>query len=207
MVVALDKGGDLVVRAGCCARLQLKDHIALSRFGGFPPQLFDFFQRLEKDNSKAFWSANKDVWENQVRLPLLAALDDLAAEFGPLRMFRPNRDVRFAKDKSPYKLWAGATSESRAVGGIGYYPSVSASVLTVGYGAMAMATDQLQRFRAALAVETSGIAFERVVAALAGGAGYQRRRTATKESTLGTLVNGSPLGVPTLEGGRDCAGV
>ena len=78
-------------------------------------------------------------------------------------MFRPNRDVRFAKDKSPYKLRAGATSESRAVGGIGYYLSVSASVLTVGYGAMAMATDQLQRFRAALAVETSGIAFERVV--------------------------------------------
>lgn len=140
----------------------------MSKFDGFPPELFDFFQRLEGDNSKAFWTANKAIWEHQVRQPMLAALDDLAAEFGPLRMFRPNRDVRFAKDKSPYKLWAGATSESRAVGGIGYYLSVSASELTVGYGAMAMATDQLQRFRATLAVETSGGAFESIVVALAG---------------------------------------
>lgn len=139
----------------------------MSKFEGFPPELFGFFRRLEEDNSKAFWSANKTTWEDQVRKPMLAALDDLEAEFGAMRMFRPNRDLRFAKDKSPFKLWTGATSESHAVGGIGYYLSVSATVLTVGYGAMAMTTDQLQRFRAALNVEDSGSAFEKVVVALA----------------------------------------
>ena len=83
----------------------------------------------------------------------------MGGEFGPLRVFRPNRDLRFGRDKSPYKLWAGATSESRAVGGIGYYLEVSAIRLITGYGAMAMTGDQLGRFRAAIDDETGGRAF------------------------------------------------
>ncbi len=65
-----------------------------------------------------------------------ALLADLDGELPPLRMFRPNRDVRFSKDKSPYKLWAGATSESRAVGGTGYYLRIQASGLVTGCGAI-----------------------------------------------------------------------
>jgi len=91
---------------------------------------------------------------------MLALLAELSDEFPPMRMFRPNRDVRFAKDKCPYKLWAGATSESHAVGGTGYYVSVSASGLVTGCGAMALARDQLQHFRAALDDDHSGRAFE-----------------------------------------------
>jgi len=89
---------------------------------------------------------------------MLALLAELSDEFPPMRMFRPNRDVRFAKDKCPYKLWAGATSESHAVGGTGYYVSVSASGLVTGCGAMALARDQLQHFRAALDDDHSGAA-------------------------------------------------
>jgi uncharacterized protein (TIGR02453 family) len=128
----------------------------VTEFGGFPGELFTFFEGLADDNTKAYWTANKDTWETQVRQPMLALLADLADEFPPMRMFRPNRDVRFTKDKSPYKLWAGATSEARAVGGTGYYLRVSASGLVTGCGAMAMASDQLQRFRAAVDDETAG---------------------------------------------------
>lgn len=131
----------------------------MSAFGGFPPELFAFFADLEKDNSKSFWNARKPEWERHVRDPMRALLGELTEEFGPLRMFRPNRDVRFSKDKSPYKLWAGATSESRAVGGIGYYLEVSGTRLVTGYGAMAMAGDQIARFRAAIDDEASGRAF------------------------------------------------
>lgn len=140
----------------------------MSSFRGFPPELFTFFEGLATDNSRSYWTAHKSVWEESVRQPLLALLADLAEEFPPMRMFRPNRDVRFAKDKSPYKLWAGATSESRAVGGTGYYLEVSASGLVTGYGAMVMSRDQLQRFRVAIDDEPSGSEFEEVLATLAG---------------------------------------
>jgi uncharacterized protein (TIGR02453 family) len=134
----------------------------MSAFGGFPPELFTFFADLARDNSRSFWNANKTRWERHVRAPMGALLDELTEEFGPLRMFRPNRDIRFAKDKSPYKLWAGATSESRAVGGIGYYLEVSGTRMVTGYGAMAMTSDQLTRFRAAIDDETSGQAFAKL---------------------------------------------
>jgi len=96
----------------------------------------------------------------------MALLAELDGEFPPLRMFRPNRDVRFSKDKSPYKLWGGATSESRAVGGAGYYLRVEASGLVTGCGAMVMARDQLQRFRASLDDDGSGRRFEELTAEL-----------------------------------------
>lgn len=122
----------------------------MSEFHGFPPELFDFFTDLEVANTKSFWRENKKRWEHDVRKPMRSLLADLSNEFGPLRMFRPNRDVRFSADKSPYKLWTGATSESRAVGGIGYYLEVSATRIVTGYGAMLMTADQVRRFRAAI---------------------------------------------------------
>lgn len=139
-------------------------------FRGFPPELFAFFEELANDNSKAYWQANKRTWETKVRDPMKALLAELDSEFPPLRMFRLNRDMRFSKDKSPYKTWAGATSESKAVGGTGYHLSVDASGLVVGYGAMAMARDQLQRFRAAIDTESAGHDFEELTEQLAAAA-------------------------------------
>lgn len=131
-------------------------------FRGLPPGLFTFFTELEADNSKAFWQANKSRWERDVRGPMLTLLVELSDEFGALRMFRPNRDVRFSTDKSPYKLWTGATSAAQAVGGIGYYLEVSAKGIVTGYGAMLMAPDQLRRYRAAIDDEKSGNEFEQL---------------------------------------------
>ncbi len=128
-------------------------------FSGFPPELFTFFDGLAADNSRSFWETHKPEWERYVRDPMRALLDELEDEFGALRIFRPYRDVRFSKDKSPYKLWIGATSEARAVGGIGYYVEASGRGLITGFGAMALERDQLQRFRAAIAEERSGRAF------------------------------------------------
>lgn len=139
----------------------------MSTFQGLPRGLFEFFTELQADNSKAFWQANKGRWERDVRMPMRSLLAELSDEFGPLRMFRPNRDVRFSTDKSPYKLWTGATSEAQAVGGIGYYLEVSAKGIVTGFGAMLMAPDQLRRYRAAIDDEKSGAEFEEMVDALA----------------------------------------
>ncbi len=122
----------------------------MKTFEGFPPELFEFFEGLERDNTKAFWQSRRDVWDHKVRVPMLSMLDELSAQFGHLRMFRPNRDVRFSKDKSPYKRWTGATSEMQAVGGMGYYFSLSATTMTIGYGAMVMNSAQARKFRNAL---------------------------------------------------------
>ena len=139
----------------------------MSTFQGLQPSFFQFFTDLEAENTKTFWQSNKPRWEHDVRAPMQSLLSELTEEFGPLRMFRPNRDVRFSADKSPYKLWTGATSEAQAVGGIGYYLEVSATGIVTGYGAMLMDSDQLRRFRAAIDNHTSGSEFEHLIDSLA----------------------------------------
>ena len=139
----------------------------MSTFQGLPTALFEFFVDLAQNNSKEFWEANRQRWQRDVKAPMSELVDELSSEFGPLRMFRPNRDLRFTQDKSPYKLWTGATSTPQATGGIGYYLSVSATGITTGYGAMRMTTDQLRRFRGAIDADASGIRFEEITQQLA----------------------------------------
>jgi uncharacterized protein (TIGR02453 family) len=120
------------------------------RFTGFPAELFSFLEGLEADNSKRYWEANKATWKDVVQPTVEALMADLEDEFGPLRTFRPNRDVRFSEDKSPYKTWVGITTSDRAVGGIGAFLRVEASGLRLARGAMAFAPDQVKQFRKAL---------------------------------------------------------
>ncbi|MEV5414538.1 DUF2461 family protein [Thermopolyspora sp. NPDC052614] len=77
-------------------------------FEGFPDEALVFYERLEADNSKTYWTAHKHLYEEAVRAPLQALADELAGEFGAASLFRPYRDVRFDKDKSPYKTHQGA---------------------------------------------------------------------------------------------------
>ena len=67
---------------------------------------------------------------------------------------RPYRDVRFAKDKTPYKEHTGAFGESE--GGAGFYLQFSAAGMFAGSGYYAMASDQLARFRAAVEADATG---------------------------------------------------
>jgi uncharacterized protein (TIGR02453 family) len=131
-------------------------------FEGFPPELFTFLQGLEKDNSKAYWDAHRAVWEASVKEPVNRLMADLEEEFGPLRTFRPNRDVRFSKDKSPYKTWVGVTTSDRAVGGIGAFLRLDADVMRLAGGAKALAPDQIKRFRSAIDNTASAAEFETI---------------------------------------------
>lgn len=72
-------------------------------FTGFGPDLAAFYRGLAADNSKAYWAAHKADYDTQVRGPLELLLGELADEFGEAKVFRPNRDIRFSADKSPYK--------------------------------------------------------------------------------------------------------
>src|SRR2546429_3742769 len=78
-------------------------------FRGWPAEAIEFYEGLEADNSKTYWQENKAVYEELVRGPMDALLAELAPQYGEGRIFRPYRDVRFSKDKSPYKTAIAAT--------------------------------------------------------------------------------------------------
>jgi len=136
-------------------------------FTGFGQEAVGFFDGLEADNSKVYWTDHRAVHEQAIRLPMLALLDALEPEFGPAKMFRPYRDVRFSADKSPYKTAQGAVVA--AAGGVGsWYVQVSARGLVVGGGVMGFSKDQLARYRAAVDADRTGRPFARAVATLTG---------------------------------------
>ena len=86
-------------------------------------------------------------------------LEELGPEFGEGKVFRPYRDVRFSKDKSPYKTQMGARL------GRGYI-QFSAKGLAVGDGMYGMESGQLDRYRRAVAHDTTGAELERVIAGI-----------------------------------------
>jgi uncharacterized protein (TIGR02453 family) len=130
---------------------------------GFPAEAVTFFEGLAADNSRTYWQTNKPVYDRAVRAPMDALLADLD-EFGPFHVFRPNRDVRFAKDRTPYKDAIAAYGESE--GGSGHYVQFSASGMVAGTGYYHMVADQLARFRSAVDDEARGSEIERIVADL-----------------------------------------
>jgi uncharacterized protein (TIGR02453 family) len=110
----------------------------------------EFFQGLEADNTKAYWSAHKAFYEASVRQPMADLLDELSGEFGPGRIARPYRDVRFRADKSPYKTEIYATLDR------GGYVRFSADGLAAALGYYLMTPAQLQWYRDAVVDETGG---------------------------------------------------
>lgn len=117
-------------------------------FAGFPAAAFQFYADLEVDNSREFWAAHRSAYEESVHDPLQLLLSDLEPEFGPGRLFRPYRDVRFSADKSPYKEHQGGFVE---VGpSCGYYVQVSSGGLLVAAGWHSPASAQVSRYREAV---------------------------------------------------------
>lgn len=129
------------------------------KFAGFPERALIFYEGLEADNSKPYWTDHKPVYEECVRAPMLALLEELGPEFGEGKIFRPYRDVRFSKDKTLYKTNAAATAGD-------HYVSLSAEGLFVGGGYYHCAPDQVARLRRAIADDVQGAALEKVLATL-----------------------------------------
>ncbi len=123
-------------------------------FAGFPERALDFYEGLEADNTKSYWTDHRTVYDDDVRTPLQALLDELGPEFGPAKLFRPYRDVRFSKDKTPYKEHAAAAVGDDVQGGL--YLQLSAAGLMLAGGAHGLATDQARRLRAAVADDLAG---------------------------------------------------
>lgn len=156
-----------------------------ARFAGWPPEAFAFFRTLEADNTKATWQAHRATYDTAVRGPMDALLAAVADEFGPLHVFRPHRDVRFSKDKTPYKTHIGAVGEGE--GGEVVYVHLSADGLMAATGMYAMAPDQLTRHRSAVADDATGTPLVAIVEGL--------RAQGYEVGAVGALKT-APRGVP-----------
>jgi uncharacterized protein (TIGR02453 family) len=126
----------------------------MTEFEGFPVAALDFYDDLELDNTKSFWAAHKEVYETAVKVPMAALVAALEPEFGPAKVFRPYRDVRFAKDKTPYKTHQGAFVPSGP--STGWYVQVGAPGVRVGVGFYEASPPRLAAIRGAMAEERRG---------------------------------------------------
>jgi uncharacterized protein (TIGR02453 family) len=140
-------------------------------FNGFPEAALDFYDDLEMDNTRSFWEAHKHVYDEHVRAPMTALAADLTEEFGAAKVFRPYRDVRFAKDRTPYKTHQGAFV---ALGpATGWYVEISARGVRTAAGFYHAEAADLARIRAAMDNSATGTQLERILAQIEE-AGYER---------------------------------
>jgi len=151
---------------GASAPTNLRTRVALRSVGvvtfqGWAPAALAFYEGLEGDNTKRYWTEHRSTYDHDVLAPMRELLAELAPRFGEGKVFRPFRDVRFSADKSPYKTAIGATTDH------GGYVQLSAKGLAAGAGYYQLANDQLSRFRDTVDDEATGQALVGIVARLA----------------------------------------
>jgi len=150
-------------------------------FLGFGPEAFWWFDGLERDNSRDYFTRTRDLYEREVRGQLEELLLELGG--GEVKVFRQHRDLRFTKDKRPYK--------ERTYGIAGrLYVQLSARGLYVGTGYYRVEPDQLERYRAAVDDDEAG---PELAAAL------KKSKLDVEGASLKTAPRGYPRDHPRIE--------
>ena len=118
-------------------------------FDGWPPEAFAFYAGLEADNAKPYWTAHRATFDDAVHAPMVALVEELEPLFGSGRILRPYRDVRFSKNKSPYR-----TSHGAMIGDV--YVQVSARGIAPAAAPTTSRPTSSKRNRAAVAADETG---------------------------------------------------
>jgi uncharacterized protein (TIGR02453 family) len=127
-------------------------------FSGFPREAFTFWKGLERNNNRDWFQAHKAQYEQAVRRPMQLLIDELAPLYGPGKLSRINKDMRFQKEK-PYKDYL-------ATGLAGSYISFSKEGLWVGTGVYKPEPAALRQLREAMASDGSGRELTRIIGSL-----------------------------------------
>lgn len=114
---------------------------------GLGTDAIHFFDDLDQNNNRQWWKANANRYATAVCEPFLELIESIDPDLD-WRTYRPHRDTRFARDKTPYKNFIGAATQLPT--GNGYFVRIDRHGLLVASGYPMMAKDQLARFRAAL---------------------------------------------------------
>jgi len=131
----------------------------MTTFDGFPREAFDFFKHLARHNNREWFLARKDVYERACREPMKELVAELGVDPESTRITRINRDLRFSKDKSPYRTYIAAGVRD-------IYLSLSADGLYVGAGIYQPEPAALGRFRDAIDDNKKGAALQKIVTSL-----------------------------------------
>jgi uncharacterized protein (TIGR02453 family) len=136
-----------------------------TRFQGFALEVQTWFEGLEADNSKEYFTARRDFFDESIRGQMEALLSELSNTFGgEVKMFRQNRDIRFSPDKSPYKTNTYGILFGTDAAREGLYASISAHGLVAGSGYHMMARDQLDRYRDGVVDDRHGTELAKLLA-------------------------------------------
>ncbi len=136
-------------------------------FAGFSRETFRFLRRLKRNNNRPWFLKHKQEYEELVRFPmqcLIAALGPRLADAAPdfdfhprKSIFRIYRDVRFSKNKAPYKTNIAATFEPRGkrkpTEQPGLYVGIEPGEIFVGGGLYMPSGEQLKSIRGQIAQE------------------------------------------------------
>jgi uncharacterized protein (TIGR02453 family) len=167
--------------------------MSLPMFAGWPPEALEWFGELETNNNRGWFQAHREIYDRAVRGPLESLLGELAPEFGDGKVARPNRDIRFSPDKSPYKLQIYAIV-ARGEGGGGWYVQLRREGLFAGGGLHAPEREVLANIRSAIAADGTG---EELVAVIDGM--QSKGLELIHEGSLKTVPRGYPADHPRAE--------
>ena len=158
-------------------------------FAGFGPGFFDFFRELKENNDRTWFEANKPRYEGEVKAVLMDFTEAIAEPLAHVSphfiadpkksLFRIHRDVRFSKDKSPYKT-NGALHFRHSAGkdahAPGFYLHLEPDQVFFGGGIWKPPAEPLRAIREAIVeapdawiAATSGKAFETIFGPLGHG--------------------------------------
>ena len=165
-----------------------------------------FLRGLRRHNDREWFEAHKPEFEREVKLPMLAVIEAITrgmADFAPDHMRPPQkcmmriyRDIRFSKDKRPYKShvsawWSRAGLEKTSGGG--YYMHVSPDEVVIAAGVYMPEREQLTAIRQYLLVHHAE------VRKLLAGAGLRRKMQAFNGLPLTRAPKGFPKEHPALD--------
>lgn len=134
-------------------------------FQGFPKDGMVFLKRLKRNNNRPWFQKHKEEYEQNVKFPMQSLISSLAVEmadiapeieFNPKRsIFRIHRDVRFSRNKAPYKTNVAASFDQRAkknspVETPGLYVGIEPGSIFIGGGLYMPTGEQLKAIRKAI---------------------------------------------------------
>ena len=146
-----------------------REGIVIAMNAHFGPELFEFLRQLRQNNNRDWFQANKHRYEDHVKRPLLRFIEDFGPELEAISphfvadprgnggsMFRIYRDVRFSKDKSPYKTQAAAQFRhefGKSAHAPGFYLHLAPDEVFAGIGLWGPDTPTLTKIREAIVAD------------------------------------------------------
>ncbi len=126
----------------------------------FTPKYFKFFNELSENNNKEWFEKNRNLYEAEVKQPFRKLVEDmiekLAKDIPDINhlasksIFRINRDIRFSKNKAPYKKYMAAVFNRTGTKDQeypGFYFHAGADEVMVGGGKYFCNKEELAKIR------------------------------------------------------------